>query len=136
MAKDYDVVRADEAVDRRFWLAALVEVGRITPGEQVLDVGAGTGRFSRLVAESAHVVAVDLSPAMLDQARAKGTPNLIQGDAHALPFRRDAFDVTLLVMVLHQLADFRMVLREVARVSRRAVIATDAAKRYRLNGHL
>ncbi|MEK6987275.1 MAG: methyltransferase domain-containing protein [Candidatus Thermoplasmatota archaeon] len=124
MAKDYDVVRGDEAVDRHFWLAALVEVGRITPGERVLDLGAGTGRFSRLVAEIAHVVAVDPSPAMIDQARAKGTPNLILADAHALPFRRDAFDVTLLIMVVHQLADYRKAMREVARVSHRAVIAT------------
>ncbi len=124
LARDYDVVRADEAVDRHFWLGALIEVGRLAPGMRVLDVGAGTGRFSRLVAEFAHVVAVDLSPAMIVQARAKATPNLVLGDAHALPFRRDVFDVALVVMVLHQLADYREVLREVARVSRRAAIAT------------
>jgi len=124
MAQDYDLVRGDEATDQEFWLPALVEAGQLAAGERVLDVGAGTGRFSRLVGEFARVVAVDCSRAMIDQARAKGTPNPVLGDAHALPFRQDAFDAALVVMVLHQLADPRQAFREIARVSRRVAVAT------------
>lgn len=124
MARDYDAVRADDAVDRTFWLPALVEVGALGPGDRIVDIGAGTGRFARLLAETARVVAVDRSREMIAEARERRTANFVRGDAHALPFRRDAFDVAILVMVLHQLADYRRALREVARVSRRAVVAT------------
>ncbi len=124
MARDYDAVRADDEVDRRFWLPALVEAGGLRPGERIADLGAGTGRFSRLVGEFARVVAVDRSRAMIAEARRKGTPNLVQADAQALPFAADAFDAAILVMVVHQMADYRAALREVARVACRGVVAT------------
>ncbi len=124
MAEDYESVRADEAVDRGFWMPALVEVGGLAAGQNVLDVGAGTGRFSRLVGEFARMVALDCSRPMVRQASGNGTPNLVLGDAHALPFRNDAFDAALLVMVVHQLADLRTACREIARVSRRVAVAT------------
>jgi len=132
LAADYDAARSDETLDREYWLKALVEVGRLRPGERILDLGAGTGRFARLVAEFARVVAADLSREMLLQSRTKGSFPCIRADAHALPFRRDAFDATLLVMVVHQLADMPRALREVARVSRRAVLATADMRTRRL----
>lgn len=76
------------------------------------------------MAEFARPVAVDLSLEMLGRARGKGTFPLVLADAHALPFRRDAFDAALLVMIVHQLADLPRALREVCRVARRAVVAT------------
>jgi hypothetical protein len=48
----------------------------------------------------------------------------VHADGHRLPFRRDVFDVTMVVMVLHQLVDYEAALDEIARVSRRVVIAT------------
>ena len=124
LAADYDAVRGSEALDREYWFAALSDVGRLRRGDRILDLGAGTGRFSRLAAEVGSVVAADLSLDMLSRARGKGAFALLRADARALPFRRDAFDVTLLVMVLHQLADYPRALSEVARVSRRVSIAT------------
>ncbi len=124
LASDYDAVRESDAVDRSFWFAGLSEVGSLCHGDRILDLGAGTGRFSRLAAEVGPTVAFDRSRDMLDRARGKGPFARIRGDAHALPFRRDAFDVTLVVMVVHQLADLPRALREIARVSRRVAIAT------------
>lgn len=124
LAADYDAVRGSEALDREYWFAALSEVGRLQDGDRVLDLGAGTGRFSRLASEAGPVVAADLSLDMLARARGKGPFALVRADAEALPFQRNAFDLTLLVMVLHQLADLPRALREVARVSRRVAIAT------------
>lgn len=124
LAADYDAVRVDEATDRTFWLPALREVGRLSSGERILDLGAGTGRYARLLAEFARVVALDLSPDMLARARGKGGFDSIRGDAHRLPFRDGAFDATVAVMVLHQIADSPDVLKEVARISRRVAIAT------------
>ncbi len=124
LAPDYDAVRGNEALDRDFWYAGLVETSRLQPGERVLDLGAGTGRFSRLASAVADVVAFDRSPDMLARARGKGPFARVRGDAHALPFRADVFDLAFVVMVLHQLTDPARALREVARVSRRVVIAT------------
>jgi SAM-dependent methyltransferase len=124
LAADYDEVRGDEAVDRAFWLPALREAGRLRAGDRILEIGAGTGRYARLLAEFARVVALDASRAMLAWTRGKGSFDRVLGDAHRLPFSRDAFDAVVAVMVLHQLDDMAVALREAARVSRRIAIAT------------
>ena len=123
-AADYDRIRGDEATDREFWLRGIVEVGRVRPRERVLDLGAGTGRFASLLSATSPVVAFDASREMLHVARAKSRFECVLGDGHRLPFRADSFDVTMIVMVLQHLADYRAVLRQVARVSRRVVLAT------------
>lgn len=135
LAADYDAVRGSEDIDRAFWFAGLVDLGRMRKGERFLDLGAGTGRFARFAAELGPAVAVDRSVDMLTQAKGKGPFERVRADAHRLPFRRDAFDAALLVMVVHQLADLRAALREVARVARRAVVATSDMGQRRL-GHL
>lgn len=124
LAADYDAARANEAVDRGFWLKGLVEVGNLRPGDRILDLGAGTGRFARLLSEFARPTALDRSSAMLRAVQGKVGFERILGDAHRLPFRSDAFDAAILVMVLHQLRDPEAAIREVARVARRAAIAT------------
>ena len=124
LAPDYDAVRGSETLDREYWFDGLREVGQIRHGDRILDLGAGTGRFSKLAAEVGTVVAADRSLDMLERARGKGPFSRVRADALSLPFRPDAFDATLLVMVVHQLPDLSRALREVARVSRHVAIAT------------
>lgn len=131
-ATDYDDVRADDATDRGFWLRGLVEIGKIRPGERVLDLGAGTGRFAFLLHPTNPVVALDSSLEMLAVAHTKGPFPCVRGDAHRLPLRTDMIDVTVIVMVLQHLAHFASVLREVARVSHRVAIATSDLSTRRL----
>jgi SAM-dependent methyltransferase len=60
-----------DPVEAAAWRAALQRLLPDPPG-RVLDVGAGTGALSLLLAELGHrVTAVDLSPGMLDRARSK-----------------------------------------------------------------
>lgn len=130
LAGDYDDVRTDEAADRGFWIPAIRDAGRLREGERILDLGAGTGRYARLLAAIGPVVAVDPSEAMLARAGGKGDFPRVLGDAHRLPFRDDAFDAVVAVMVVHQLRDLPAALRETARVGRRIAIATtDMEKR-------
>lgn len=81
--------------------AELVDAADVGPGDRVLDVACGTGNVA-LTAErrGADVTGVDITPAMLDAARERGAVtdaavDWRQGNAEALPFDDDAFDVTL-----------------------------------------
>src|SRR5947208_16914437 len=99
-AADYDRVRADDAVDREFWLRGLVEVGRLRDGERVLDFGAGTGRFAHLLATTNPVVALDSSNAMRRVARPKGHFQCGGGDAYRLAPRGAPVHLRTLARIL------------------------------------
>lgn len=75
-AREYeDIYRRDEP-QRRAELAGLAEALRAAvAGRRALEVACGTGYWTALAAESAaHVTALDLAPAMLEEARAKRLP--------------------------------------------------------------
>ena len=90
-----------EATGRRTW-DAFVGRGLVAPGDDVLDVGCGTGKptadLARLVAPG-RVLGVDLSSQMLERGRrraeADGIANVefVQADAQVHPFEEAAFDV-------------------------------------------
>jgi ubiquinone/menaquinone biosynthesis C-methylase UbiE len=75
----------------------------------VLDLGTGTGKAARVVAKrfpQAEVVGVDLSPAMIEEAR-KVLPAELSGrvrfevaDASRLPFEDGAFDLVVLLNMI------------------------------------
>ncbi|MFD7279357.1 class I SAM-dependent methyltransferase [Streptomyces sp. NPDC059862] len=81
----------------------------------ILDLGCGTGSLSLLAAEQGHrVTGVDLSPAMVDRARAKLAGRdaaFLIGDAAAPPVGAQRFDVVLVRHVLWTLPDPGRVLR-------------------------
>jgi ubiquinone/menaquinone biosynthesis C-methylase UbiE len=94
-----------------------------------LDLGCGNGRHAEALAERVpSVVGVDVSRGLLrtarERARERGFADrlhLVHGDATALPFRDDAFDVAVYVATLHHLAPRsarRRSLDELARVLR------------------
>jgi ubiquinone/menaquinone biosynthesis C-methylase UbiE len=70
------------------------------PPATVLDLGTGTGRVARLVAEvwpQAKVVGADVSPGMIDEARRLGGGVTYEvADATALPYADDAFELVTL----------------------------------------
>jgi ubiquinone/menaquinone biosynthesis C-methylase UbiE len=97
----------------------------IGPGDVVLDVACGPGivacDFARV---AARVVGVDLTPAMIEQARAlqaaKGLANLDWrvGDVSDLPFESSTFDLAFTRYSFHHMLDPSRVLGEMARVAR------------------
>lgn len=98
----------------------LIDVGHITPQDSVLDIGCGTGLFTRQIAEhtDAHVTGIDISADLLAVARASTTSPLIryvEGDAMHLPFEDGTFDVVCGSSVLHHF-DFDRSLAEIYRV--------------------
>jgi len=81
----------------------------------VLDLGCGTGSLSLLASEARHrVTGVDLSPRMVELARAKLAGRdaaFLVGDAAAPPVGEQRFDVVLVRHVLWTLPDPGRVLR-------------------------
>ena len=90
----------------------------------ILDVGMGTGRFAQYLVDSGlNVVGIDVSLAMMAKAREKRLRNLVQADAHHLPFQDMVFDGALMIHVLHLVRDWVQVVGEVGRVTRKVIVA-------------
>lgn len=93
-------------------------------GKLYLDVGCSTALYARTVkqAESGtSVVAIDISKAMLREARKKASEEntnlfLIRGDARAMPFYAGMFDGLMMGGTLNELTDELKVLYECRRV--------------------
>lgn len=92
-------------------------------GRQVLEVGCGAGPLTELLVEAgADVIAVDVSPQMLELARARldGRASLLTADiSEPLDFARDqSFDLVVGSLVLHYIEKWEPVLLEFRRVLR------------------
>ncbi len=95
------------------------------PGETILDVGCGTGWFTRRFAQSNgwNVTGLDRDAERLAYARTRGRNERYQeGDACALPFADASIDRVVSVAALCFIDDWRQALHEMVRVSRRRVV--------------
>lgn len=96
---------------------------RMPDARTVLEVGAGTGHFTRFFAECGlEPVGVDVSRPMLADARQRGPQRYVQGDAGTLPFRDRSFDLVATITALEFVPDARLALREAVRVARRGLL--------------
>jgi len=117
-------------IDRRFApvVEAVIARAVLAPGEDVLDLGTGTGAVAQLaaalVAPNGHVVGVDISLEMLALAKQRanalglGNVSLLEGNAESIPADNDAFDVVLASLSLMYVIDRDAAAREIARVLR------------------
>lgn len=101
----------------------LTEMARVGPADDVLDVACGPGLVAcALAATARRVTGIDLTPAMIEQARAKqrllGLKNLswLVGDVPPLPFTDATFSVVVTRFSFHHFLDPQAVLNEMARV--------------------
>lgn len=104
-------------------------LGALRPGERVVDVGSGAGIDSliaaRMVGPAGYVVGVDMTPAMLEKARASaadsGLDNVefCHGLAEELPVPDEWADVVISNGVFNLFPDKSAGLSEMARVLKR-----------------
>jgi ubiquinone/menaquinone biosynthesis C-methylase UbiE len=110
-------IRNQEALDR------IVQWAGAGPDDTVLDVACGPGLLACAFARVAkHVTGIDMTPAMLEQARKtqqqQGLQNVSweQGDVYALPFPDAHFSIVSSRFVFHHLQDPLAALKDMKRV--------------------
>jgi SAM-dependent methyltransferase len=116
----------DLAVESFAGVANPFSLGRLQPGERVLDLGCGAGTDSliaaQMVAPNGQVTGFDMTSEMLDKARAAaaatGVTNawFVAGEAEQLPFKGATFDVVISNGVIDLIPDKDAVFSEIHRV--------------------
>jgi SAM-dependent methyltransferase len=106
----------------------MADLAGIRPGDQVLDVGAGTGALTQVLVErigAGSVTAIDPSEAFVGALRERLPDVRIEhGSAETLPFPDDAFDVAIAQLVVHFMKDPARGIGEMARVTRPGGVVT------------
>jgi arsenite methyltransferase len=102
------------------------QLGRLAPGECVLDLGSGAGTDSlvaaQMVGEHGHVTGIDMTPEMLTTARRAaaemGAANVefVESEVEQLPFADTSFDVVISNGVIDLIPDKNAVFAEIFRV--------------------
>ena len=104
-------------------LCTILRMAEPQPHDSMLDVASGPGMLACAFAPHVrHATGIDLTPAMLDQARTaqhkQGLANLSWdcGDVTALPYRDGSFDIVTCRYAFHHFPDPLAVLKEMRRV--------------------
>lgn len=122
-----------------------INLADIQPGEQVLDVGCGTGTLAiqakRRVGKAGRVAGIDPGTQQIARARAKAARRNVSidfqiGVIEQLPFPDQTFDVVLTTLMMHHLPQSLKIqgLSEIARVLKpggRLVVADFTHKQQR-----
>ena len=145
IARRYDLINDLQSFGmHRWWKRRVADLARVTPGARALDLCCGTGDLAFALAQrGADVTGLDFSPQMLAVAsrRAKReegiaqkstvrgqnshsplsalrSPLFVQGDAQAVPFADNTFDIVTVGYGLRNLASWERGLEEMRRVAR------------------
>lgn len=122
---DWDAARYHQVSDpQRAWGRRVLE--RLAPaaGEEILDVGCGTGRLTAdlhaRVNGAAHLTAADRSWTMVAEARRylPAAVGVVHADGTAMPFLGDSFDAVFSTATFHWIRDQRTLFAEIYRVLR------------------
>jgi SAM-dependent methyltransferase len=118
----------DAAVESFAGVANPWELGRLAPGERVLDLGCGAGTdtliAAQMVGAEGHVVAIDMTPEMLAKARAAademGAANVefVESQVEDLPLPDESVDVVISNGVIDLVPDKDAVFAQIHRVLR------------------
>ncbi len=121
-AESYDATRGEPPeVSQRLTEALLTEL-QAADADRLLEIGIGTGRITRPVAErGVRVTGIDIAPRMLAQLRKQlasdaALVDLAIGDVTALPYRDRSFHAAIAVHVLHLVSSWERALEELRRV--------------------
>jgi arsenite methyltransferase len=115
----------DMAVESFAGVANPWQLGRLEPGQRVLDLGSGAGTDSlvaaQMVGDEGRVTGIDMTPEMLAKARAAAAVmkvvnvEFVEAVAERLPFPDESFDVVVSNGVIDLIPDKDAVFAELYR---------------------
>ena len=118
----------DSAVESFAGVANPWVLGRLEPGELVLDLGSGAGTDSlvaaQMVGDGGRVTGIDMTPEMLAKARVAAAEmrvtnvEFLEAEAAQLPFPDESFEVVISNGVIDLIPDKEAVFAELFRVLR------------------
>lgn len=109
--------------DRRI-VDCLLNALQLKPGSTIADIGAGTGGYSREIAERGFLVyAVEPSEVMRSQAVTHPQVKWFDGCAEAIPLPDNSVDAAICILSLHHFTDLEAALLEIHRVVKTGAIA-------------
>jgi arsenite methyltransferase len=115
----------ESAVESFAGVANPFSLGRLAPGERVLDLGCGAGTdllvAAAMVGETGSATGIDMTPEMLAKAGRAAAEmglevTLIEGEIESLPFDDGSFDVIISNGVIDLIPDKDAVFSEIYRV--------------------
>lgn len=123
IAPRYDLINDIQSFGlHHYWKRQLIRLSGVQPGQSVLDVCTGTGDVAFLFATAgARVTGFDFTEAMLARAQERKSArpvHFVRGDALALPFPDQTFDVVAISYGLRNLADYSKGVSELHRVAK------------------
>ena len=115
IGKTYNNTRqADERI-----VAGIIKLVNLPLGSQIADIGAGTGNYSRALAEAGlRVRAVEPASVMLRQAQLHEYVEWEQGAAEHIPLGDNSVDAAVSILAVCHFSDIRKVFHEIARITR------------------
>ena len=106
----------NRTADKRI-LTTIIDLLDLPAGKSIVDVGAGTGNYTKALADSGYkLFAIEPSEIMRKQAAPNGNITWIPGIAESLPLRDASMDGAVIVLAIHHFSDIRSAAKEVARV--------------------
>lgn len=116
----FEEYMSDYDVERRFHLIFfdLIEHGQLR-GAKVLEIGAGTGRFSRMIQKlGGNLTVLDIGVNLVDVLTDELSCSGVAGDTLCLPFRDDSYDAIVSSECIEHTLDPELAIREMCRVCR------------------
>lgn len=116
-------------------------LARFPGATSILEVGCGTGEFTRWFAGLGYrTVGVDVSAPMLEEGRRLGSTDCVRANAGALPFADHTFDLVAFITTLEFVPSPVAALAEAVRVTKRGLVVgvinrySILGRRYRRSG--
>ena len=106
-------------VPGKSWAAWARALGHLLPPLRVADLGCGEGQLTAEIARwASRVIAVDVSEAVLERARARNLSNVVwkRGEIEDLPIQDESVDLAILSQALHHAEDVVKAMDEASRI--------------------